>query len=92
MRTDLKKITVNPIKHGGKQPHLRPSVILQEDGYMGPFQRTLKVGCVQEFVWKEDDRGPFYLSDSEKEERRFDWMKLNGTIIKTRQNRSFAMN
>jgi len=62
------------VNYGGKQSHLRDSVISQVDGYLGPFhhEKMLKVGDTQSFVFKADDEGPFYLSDPDKEARKFD--------------------
>ena len=62
---DANKMKVN---HGGIQPVMQDSTMVEEDGYLGPFQRILEAGDTQSFVWKEGDAGPFYLQDLPEEE------------------------
>ena len=54
--------------YGGKQPHMRDSVIMDES-YLGPFEhdKKLKVGDTQIMSWVNDADGPYYMSRSMKE-------------------------
>lgn len=45
---------------GGKQPNMRSSRILAEDGFLGPYNRTLAVGDVQHMVFQANDNPPWY--------------------------------
>lgn len=72
---------------------MHPSKIVKEGGYLGPFARVFEVGDIQKFVWEEDDIGPFYLSDADKEKQRYDWFESNGAIVdKTKQDLADEMN
>lgn len=76
------------VKHGGKQSHMRPSQIMKEDGYLGPFDKVLKVGDTQQFVWQAGDAGPFHFTDKEKDAR----VKQDDKVgIPTRLARKFGM-
>ena len=61
-------------EYKGIQPKMRESVILREEGFLGPFQHDnkLKVGDTQQMVFKQDDAGPFWLSPDERERMRLD--------------------
>jgi hypothetical protein len=57
---------------GGAQPRLRDSTIEQEEGYLGPHEKTLAVGSIQQFQFPATppnpltDSGPLYLSPVER--------------------------
>lgn len=51
---------------------MHKSEIVEEEGYLGLFRRKLKVGGWQDFVFKEADDGPFWMSKSEQQNRRCD--------------------
>jgi hypothetical protein len=58
---------------GGAQPKMRPSVIVSAD-YLGPYDHPMKliVGSEQLMVFRDSDRGPFWMSDAEREKRKCD--------------------
>jgi len=68
------------VRFGGKQIIPRDSIILQQEGYLGPYHhdKMLQVGDTQSFVFSDTDDGPFYLQRGN--ERRFD--RNEGTIEK----------
>ena len=47
-------------------------MILSDNGYLGPFNSKLKAGDTQHFVFGPQDEGPFWMSNSEKQNRRQD--------------------
>jgi len=57
--------------------------IKHERGFLGPHSPILKVGDVQTMCFKEGDVGPFWMSEAEREEKRFD--KTVDGQTKTRQ-------
>jgi len=57
---------------GGRQKILRDMAIKQENGYLGPFKRTLKVGDVQTMRFQSTDEGLFWMTPEEKEQNRKD--------------------
>mmetsp|Transcript_73807 Transcript_73807/g.213587 ORF Transcript_73807/g.213587 Transcript_73807/m.213587 type:complete len:685 (+) Transcript_73807:660-2714(+) len=63
--------------YGGAQSRLRPAPIYQEEGILGRFPRKIDVGEVQEMVFRDTDEGPFWLSPTEREARRFDTTREN---------------
>jgi len=67
--------------YGGKQSFIRPSIITQEKGYLGLYQRTLNAGDTQYFVFQPDDSGPFWLSEQQREELRND-KEIAGQTLK----------
>ena len=60
-------------KHGGAQSNLRDSTI-KDESYLGKYksQHTLNVGDVQQFTFKMDDEGPYYLSPQERRDNKHD--------------------
>ena len=66
---------------GGKQPFMRSSII-KDPSYLGPFQHNniLKVGDIQTMKFAEDDTGPFYMTEREREDRKYD--KVIGIVKK----------
>ena len=58
--------------YGGKTVPMRSTVIKQEEGYLGPFPRMLGPGDTQFLIFSASDTGPFWMSDAEREESRFD--------------------
>ena len=64
---------------GGKSvPMMRDTIMIQEEGYLGPFPRILEPGDTQSLVFVTSDSGPFWMSSEEKEESRYD-KNLGGT-------------
>jgi hypothetical protein len=55
---------------GGKATRMRSTLIVQEQGYLGSFPRTLEPGDTQSLAFMSSDEGPFWLLDAEKEECR----------------------
>jgi hypothetical protein len=51
---------------GGKVPPMRTTKIEKEEGYLGPFPRTLHPGQVQHLVFQSSDSGPFWMSNEER--------------------------
>ncbi|KAI2512867.1 hypothetical protein MHU86_1413 [Fragilaria crotonensis] len=72
--------------YGGKAAAMRDTLITQEEGFLGPFQRVLEPGSIQSLLFSASDSGPFWMSESEREECRFD-IQL-GTETVTPRNRS----
>ena len=58
---------------GGKQPSMRDSVI-KDESYLGPYQHEnkLKVGDIQSMTWTDGDNGPYYMSQSKREQMKYD--------------------
>jgi len=57
---------------GGRQKILRDTAIKQENGYLGPFKRTLKVGNVQTMHFQSTDEGQLWMTPEEKEQNQKD--------------------
>ena len=58
---------------GGKAvPRMRSTEIIQEEGFLGPFDRTVEPGDTQSLVFSPSDTGPFWMTDAEREESRLD--------------------
>ena len=57
---------------GGKAAPMRNTVIMQEEGFLGPFPRILEPGDTQSLVFASSDSGPFWMCDAEKEDCRLD--------------------
>ena len=58
---------------GGKQRHVRDSEIKQEQGYLQKRDDIiLNPGNTQSVIFKDDSKGLFYLSTSERVARKFD--------------------
>ena len=66
---------------GDKQPFMRPTII-KDPSYLGPFQHNniLKVGDTQTIKFDKHDIGPFYMTEREREDRKYD--KVIGMIKK----------
>jgi hypothetical protein len=67
--------------YGGKTVPMRSTVIKQEEGYLGPFPRMLGPGDTQFLIFSASDTGPFWMSDAEREESRFDKFLGNTTAV-----------
>ena len=71
---------------GGKTvPKMRDTLIVQEEGYLGPFPRILEPGDLQSLVFTASDSssvGPFWMTSAEKEESRFDINLGSTTTVK----------
>jgi hypothetical protein len=57
---------------GGKTPPMRYTIIVQEQGYLGAFQRILQPRDIQTLVFSQSDSGPFWMSNLQKEESQHD--------------------
>ena len=56
-----------------KQPHMHPTLIEREDGFLGEFERDLKVGDLQLLSYPADcpnELGPYWMTMPEREARR----------------------
>jgi hypothetical protein len=58
--------------YGGSNPIMRAPIIESEDGYLGPHPATLKVGDTQSMVFLDADIGPFWMTETERVDRRLD--------------------
>jgi hypothetical protein len=81
-RKDGLNVNVMNFGWGGKQPYMRPSQLT--DGSIGHRQHPhqYQYGHTQSFHFdlpKEEERGPWYLSDDEREARKYD--RLTGKMI-----------
>lgn len=56
---------------GGQQPKMRDSMMKTAE-YFGPFNRNLEVGETQHMVFQETDDGPFWMTDQERQENKYD--------------------
>jgi hypothetical protein len=65
---------------GGKQAYLHDSLIKEVDGYLGPYPKVLKPGDVQSMVFKESDAGPFWLTEQERIEQRYDQVEAGKKV------------
>ena len=53
---------------GGKAvPRMRSTEIIQEEGFLGPLDRTVEPGDTQSLVFSPSDTGPFWMTDAERE-------------------------
>ena len=74
LQPDGLSITKIGVKYGGKQPKMRSTNITSKD-LLGPFHNSeyaLQVGSTQVLQFSPLDTGPCYLTEKEREERRFD--------------------
>ena len=63
---------------GGKQQKMHPTIIREEDGYLGDYPRALEPGDVQEMVWPEFENdedydgttGPYWMTPEERKANR----------------------
>jgi hypothetical protein len=70
---------------GGAQPVMRnDSIIVQMDGYLGPYDSVLAVGMAQSMVFLPTDVGPFWMTVTERNARRLDRPKTNAATPKPR--------
>ncbi len=51
---------------------LQDTAINQENGYLGPYSGTLRVGDVQKMCFQSTDDGPFCITPEEWEQNRKD--------------------
>ena len=61
------------VKYGGKQPHMRCSEL--SSIHFGPFHNSeylLQPGMKQSMVFSPNDAGPCYMSDTQREQHRYD--------------------
>ena len=62
---------------GGKQPNIRDTVILGDDGFIGPYDSILETDNTHNMCWDPALRdvqltGPFWISEMENTEHRND--------------------
>jgi len=74
------KMTKN---YGGAQRAMRSTHIAQQQGYLGPFPRTLRVGDIQHMIFQECDAGPFWMNAEEREAKRHDKVIEGTTSTRT---------
>jgi hypothetical protein len=72
---------------GGSQPTTRNSMILHADGYLGPNDSILSVGMEQSMSFVATDVGPFWMTATERNERRLDRARRNAVAPKS-QNKT----
>ncbi|KAI2502685.1 hypothetical protein MHU86_11742 [Fragilaria crotonensis] len=72
--------------YGGAQKRLRNTVIKQTQGYLGPYSPKLEPGNTQSMVFKADDIGPFWMTQTQREERRHDQL-LDGQTVTRKYTR-----
>ena len=60
---------------------IQPTLIREERGYLGSFNRKLNPGDTQHFIFSETDEGPFWMNPLEREERRHDKI-MEGQFLK----------
>ena len=58
---------------------MRSTIVIQEEGFLGPFPRIVEPGDTQCLVFSLSDTGPFWMCDAEKEDCRLD-KHLGNTI------------
>lgn len=60
-------LTVNGMNSewGGTHQFMRDTEI-EDDTYLGPYEKTLHVGSVQSMVFKPDNVGPFYMDATKR--------------------------
>ena len=59
--------------YGGAQAKMRETMIVQEEGYLGPHSPILKVGDTESLVFlPTDSTGPWYLSPEQQQLQRHD--------------------
>ena len=57
---------------------MRSTKILQEEGFLGPFDRLVEPGDIQSLVFSPSDVGPFWMTDVERKESKVD-VRLGNT-------------
>ena len=66
---DAKALNVG---YGGSQAIMEPSLINGFNGYLGQHPRLVDPGDTQHFSFQEEDEGPYYLSDTERQQKKYD--------------------
>ena len=51
---------------------MRDTVIIAQDGFLGPHSPSLSVGDTQSLIYKESDAGPWYLNPNQREVQKHD--------------------
>jgi hypothetical protein len=69
--------------YGGKQAILCDTLIKQEKGYLGTHLWTLRPGDIQKMAFQDSDDGPFWMTLTEREQRRFDIILRGTKMLKT---------
>ena len=73
---------------GGSQPTMRNSKILHVDGFLGPNDSILSVDMEQSMMFLPSDVGPFWMTATEQNERRFDRAKRNEAVAPKPRNKT----
>ena len=58
--------------YGGTNINMRDTYITTENGYLGPFPRTVCVGDKQDMKFQENDVGPYWMTSEERTKRKFE--------------------
>ena len=61
---------------------MRGTVLMKEEGYLGPYERKLLVGETQCLYFRPEHEGPFWLTPEERERKRFDILKEGTRTIR----------
>jgi len=75
--------------HAGAGPVMHPTVI-SEPSCLGPYPKILAVGETQSMVFQEGDDGPFYYTEVERREKKYD--RLTGNKKKRDLKKSELIN
>ncbi len=67
----------------GNKPKMRDTKIMQEQGYLGPYDRTLMPGDIQPLTFQLTETGPFWMNPVERERRRHDII-VEGQVSKSK--------
>ena len=71
------------VSYGGSQTVMRNTKIKE----IGPYECILEVGMEQKMAFQEEDDGPFYLSENEKNIRRYDTFVGNHKVCNKTKRR-----
>ena len=68
--------------YGGAQTRLRSTVIKQTQGYLGPYSPKLEPWDTQPMVFKADDIGPSWMTQTQRDQRRHNTVLEGQTITR----------
>jgi hypothetical protein len=60
------------VGYGGSQPVQNPSLIAGVEGFLGDHAQQLQVGDTQHFIFQDGDTGPYFLTEAQRNEKKFD--------------------
>ena len=83
---DAKALNVG---YGGSQAIMDPSLINGFNGYLGQNPRLVDPGDTQHFSFQEEDEGPYYLSDTERQQEKYD-MPTGRLLSKNKTKKELA--